>query len=95
METITYDQVQQLVEKLPEAKLPLVYHFLVELAEKEEGPQSPQAEFMRLSPEERYQRLSKQAEQMKAYYEQTADERTEWQAGDFIDEDEPRGNLVS
>lgn len=35
METITYDQVQQLVEKLPETKLPLVYHFLVELVGKE------------------------------------------------------------
>lgn len=93
MEAITYDQVQQLVEKLPETKLPLVYHFLVELAGKEVEPQSPQADFMRLSPEERHQLLSQQAEQMKAYYEQSADERTEWQAGDFIDE--PRGNLVS
>ena len=89
MEVITYDQVQQLVEKLPETKLPLVYHFLVELAGKEVEPQSPQADFMRLSPEERHQLLSQQAEQMKAYYEQTADERTEWQAGDFIDELDP------
>ena len=93
MEAITYDQVQQLVEKLPETKLPLVYHFLVELAEQEAEPQSLQAEFMRLSPKERHQCLSQQAEQMRAYYEQTADERAEWQAGDFIDE--PRGNLVS
>ena len=36
MEAITYTQVQQLVEKLPEAKLPLVYHFLLE------GEVSPQ-----------------------------------------------------
>ena len=86
METITYTQVQQLVEKLPEAKLPLAYHFLLELADKDVDPQSPQADFMRLSPEERYHLLSEQAEQMKAHYEQTADERTEWQAGDFIDE---------
>jgi len=86
METITYTQVQQLVEKLPETKLPLAYHFFLELADKDVDPQSPQADFMRLSPEERHRLLSEQAEQMKAHYEQTADERTEWQAGDFIDE---------
>ena len=88
MEAITYTQIQQLVEKLPETKLPLVYRFLLELADKDVEPQSPQADFMRLSPEERHQLLSEQAEQMKAHYEQTADERTEWQAGDFIDERE-------
>ena len=88
MEAITYTQVQQLIEKLPETKLPLVYHFLLELADKDVEPQSPQADFIRLSPEERHRLLSQQAEQMKAHYEQTADERTEWQAGDFIDERE-------
>ncbi|RKU26274.1 hypothetical protein C6499_13525 [Candidatus Poribacteria bacterium] len=86
MKTITYTQVQQLVEKLPETKLPLVYRFLLELADKDIDPQSPQADFMRLSPEERHRLLSEQAEQMKTHYEQAADERTEWQAGDFIDE---------
>ena len=88
METITYTQIQQLVEKLPETKLPLVYHFLLELAERDVEPQSPQVDFMRLSPEEQHRLLSEQAEQMKAHYEQTADERTEWQAEDFIDERE-------
>ena len=88
MEGITYTQVQQLVEKLPETKLPLAYHFLLALAEREVDPQSPQADFMRLSPEERHRLLSEQAEQMKTHYEQTAGERTEWQAGDFIDERE-------
>ena len=44
METITYTQVQQLVEKLPEAKLALAYDLLLELVEKEIGPQSPQVE---------------------------------------------------
>ncbi len=34
METITYPQVQQLVEKLPETKLPLAYHLLLELVVK-------------------------------------------------------------
>lgn len=95
METITYTQIQQLVENLPETKLPLVYHFLLELAERDVEPQSPQADFMCLSPEERHRLLSEQAEQMKAHYEQTADERTEWQAGDFIDEYETRRDLVS
>ena len=95
MEAITYTQVQQLVEKLPETKLPLAYRFLLELVDKGVEPQSPQADFMRLSPEERHLLLSEQAEQMKAHYEQTAEERTERQAGDFIDEREPRGNLVS
>ena len=94
METITYTQVQQLVEKLPEAKLALAYDLLLELVEKEIGPQSPQVEFMKLSVEEQQSLLSQQAEQMKTHYEQTADERTEWQAGDFIDEHETRGDLV-
>lgn len=84
METITYTQVQQLVEKLPETKLALAYDLLLELVEKEIVPQSPQAEFMHLSVAERRVLLSQQAERMKTHYEQTANERTEWQAGDFI-----------
>ena len=35
METITYTQVQQLVEKLPETKLPLVYHFFFFFSERD------------------------------------------------------------
>ena len=85
MEGITYIQVQELVEKLPKTKLPVAYHFLLELANKEVELQSPQADFMRLSSEERHRLLSEQAKQMKAHYEQTADERTEWQVGDFIE----------
>ena len=77
METITYTQVQQLVEKLPETQLALAYHLLLGLVE------------------ERQTLLSQQAEQMKIHYKQTADERTEWQSGDFIDEHETRGDLVS
>ena len=84
MKTITYAEVQQLVTKIPEMELPLAYCFLVELVAGE--PQSPQAAFMRLSVDERRQILAQQAEQMKAHYEETADERTEWQSGDFIDE---------
>ena len=95
METITYTQVQQLVEKLPETQLTLAYHLLLGLVEKEVDPQSPQAEFMKLSVEERQTLLSKQAEQMKIHYEQTVNERTEGQSGDFLDEHETRGDLVS
>ena len=86
MLTITYTEVQALVEKLPESKLPLAYRLLHVLAAAEE--ESPQAKFMRLSLEERRQLLSQQAEQMKEHYEQTESERAGWQAGDFIDESE-------
>ena len=84
MATITHSQVQELVKKLPETKLPLAYHLLQELADKDVETLS-QADFMRLSIDKRRRILAQQAEQMKVHYEQTADERTEWQAGDFID----------
>ncbi len=93
MRTITHTELQTLVTKLPESKLPLAYRLLHALTVAE--GESPQAKFMRLSADERRQLLSQQAEQMKTHYEETADERTEWQAGDFIDESETRGNLVS
>ena len=44
-----------------------------------------QVDFMQLSLEERRQILAQQADQLKSYYKRTRDERTEWQAGDFID----------
>lgn len=84
MKTVTYAEVQQLVTKIPETELPLAYRLLAELAAGE--TQSPQAAFMRLSVDERRQVLAQQAEQMKTHYEETADERTEWQTGCFIDE---------
>ena len=84
MKTITYAEVQQLVTKIPEKELPLVYLLLTELAAGE--TESPQAAFMRLSVDERRQVLAQQAAQMKTHYEETADERAEWQTGDFIDE---------
>lgn len=84
MKTVTHAEVQQLVTKIPETELPLAYCLLAELAVAE--PQSPQAALMRLSVDERRQVLAQQAEQMKTHYEETADERTEWQSGDFIDE---------
>lgn len=90
MDKITHSQVQELVMQLPVAKLLLAYNFLLGLVDKEaDTPSSFQVDFMRLSLEERNQILAQQAEQMLAHYEQTAKERQEWQAGDFINECEP------
>jgi hypothetical protein len=86
METVTYAQVQQLIKNLPETKLPLAYRLLLELADKEVDTPSPQADFMSLSLNERNRILAQQANQMQTHYKQSADERTEWQTGDFIDE---------
>ncbi len=86
METIIYSHVQQLIKKLPETKLSLVYRLLLELTDKEAETLSPQADFMRLSLTERRRILAQQADQMKAHYEQSADERIEWQTGDFVNE---------
>lgn len=74
MKTVTYTQVEQLLKKLPKAKLPIAYHLLVDLINREVDEQSPQAAFMRLSLEERRQLLSEQAKQMKGHYEQISDE---------------------
>jgi hypothetical protein len=83
MRTITHTEVQALVAKLPESKLPLAYRLLHSLTTTE--GESPQAKFMQLSTDERRKLLSQQAEQMKDHYEQTAAERTEWQAGNYIE----------
>lgn len=85
METITYFQVQALVEQLPEERLPAAYHMLRELVAQGDALQS-QLEFLHLPPSQRRQVLARQAEALKAHYQQTAAERSEWQAGDFLDE---------
>ena len=77
MKTVTYTQVEQLVKKLPKSKLPIAYHLLVDLVNREVDEQSPQAVFMRLSLEERHQLLAQQAEQMKEHYEQMSEEHTD------------------
>ena len=74
MKTVTYTQIEQLVKKLPKTKLPIAYHLLVDLINREVDEQSPQAAFMRLSLEKRRQRLAEQAKQMKEHYEQMSDE---------------------
>ena len=91
MDKITHSQVQELVKQLPVPKLLLAYNLLLGLVEKKaETPSSLQVDFMQLSVAERSRILAQQAEQMLAHYEQTAKERQEWQAGDFINECEPR-----
>ena len=92
MGTITHAQVQELVRNLPETRLSLAFNFLQDLAD-EDTELISQAGFARLAPmtplnssaDERRQVLAQQAERMKDHYEQTAGERTEWQAGDFSD----------
>ena len=85
MDTITYSQIQELVNQLPAAKLPLAYSFLVDLAKKAEDAQSPQFNFMLLPLNERRRIMAQQAEQLVAHYERTETERQVWLTGDFID----------
>ena len=86
METITYSQVQELVKQLSETKLAVAYDLLLSLAKQNDDELLPQINFMRLPADERYQILARQAEQMKAHYEQMTDERDEWQSGEFLNE---------
>ena len=89
METITYSQVQELVQHLPAERLPAAYELLRELADRGETLQS-QLDFKHLPPAERSRILARQAEELKAYYEHTSDERSEWQAGGFLDDNPAR-----
>ncbi len=83
METITYSQVQELVEQLPAERLPAAYQVLQELAGRGETLES-QLDFKQLPLAQRRRILARQAEELKARYEQSTDERSEWQAGDFL-----------
>ena len=85
MENITYSQVQELVQNLPAERLRAAYEVLLELADRGETLQS-QLAFRQLPRAERRRILARQAEELKAHYAQTCDERSEWQAGDFMDE---------
>ncbi len=86
METITYSQVQELVMRLPETRLPLAYRLLLSIADDELEALAPQLNFLVLPMSERERILAQQAEQMVAHYDQTAVDRELWQAGDFVDE---------
>jgi len=84
MATVTYSQVAQLVKGLPETKLPVAYRLLAELTDAD--PESPPLDFLRLPVEERRRLMAQQAAAIVGHYEETADGRREWQAGDFRDE---------
>jgi hypothetical protein len=86
METITPSQIQELVMRLPAAKLPFAFSFLANLADKETELPSPQLDFLLLPLSERRRLMAEQAKRMVSHYEQTAGERQAWQAGDFADE---------
>jgi len=85
METITYDLVQELVRRLPVKKLPIVYRLLVHLSASKVDSSSPQQDFMLLPLKERRRLMAEQAKLMAAHYKETALERQEWQAGDFVE----------
>ena len=84
METITYAQIQELVSCLPIKKLPILHRMLIHLSENDIDSTSPQQNFMLMPLEEHRHLMAEQAKQMTAHYEETASERQEWQAGDFI-----------
>lgn len=87
MEAITHSQVQEVVRRLPAAKLPAAFDFLNDLVEREPPKSSPQSALLNLPLSQRRNILALQAQQLKEHYEQTAQERQAWQTGDFRDED--------
>lgn len=85
MDTITYAQVQELVTRIPIVKLPIAYERLAKLAQERVDKLSPQQQFSLLSFEEQQHMLEQQAADMVEHYQQTSDERNEWQSGDIIE----------
>lgn len=85
MPAITYAQVQELVTRIPAVKLPIAYDLLTKLAQERIEKLSPQQQFLLLSFEEQQRLLEEQAAEMVEHYQQTTDERNEWQSGDFIE----------
>jgi hypothetical protein len=85
MQTVSHSQIQELVKRLPAAKLPIAYNFLLALVTNQMDMESLQFEFMLLPLSERRRIMTQQAEQMVAHYAQTTSERLEWQAGDFVE----------
>ena len=90
MGNVTHAQVRELVNSLPETKLSIAFQILQNLAERDaeslsqdDLSRSSRIAFGDSSLDERRKLLSQQAERMKVYYEQSGDERAEWQAGDF------------
>ncbi len=84
-ETISYLQVQELVRKLPDKKLPIAYRLLSNLHPDNINSPSLQHDFMSLPLEERQSVMRQQAENMLAHYEQNKSDWQEWQAGEFLE----------
>lgn len=74
---ITYDQVQELVRRLPVKKLPILYRLLVDLNANNIDSSSLQQDFMLLPLTERRKLMAEQAKQMAAHCEETASEHHE------------------
>ena len=85
MATITYDQVQELVRRLPVKKLPILYRLLIDLNSNTMDSSSLQQDFMMLPLSERRNLMAEQAKKMAVHYKETASERPVWQTGDFIE----------
>jgi hypothetical protein len=85
MQSITYSQIQELVMRLPAAKLPIAYDLLLDLVSGEPDAATSQLDFMLLPLIERRRLMAEQAEQMVTHYEQTKEERRDWQKGDFVE----------
>jgi hypothetical protein len=86
MEPVTYSQLQQVIQQLPEAKLGEAYRALVDLLKQPSGKVSPHSKLRRLPLEERRRVMAEQATQLLSHYERTGVERDDWQAGDFANE---------
>ena len=68
MQTVTYNQIQELVASLPRTQLSRAYDLLRDLLPETPQPSSPQREFMRLSLSERQRLLSDQAAELVEHY---------------------------
>jgi hypothetical protein len=84
MNPISLADVQQLVLQLPAEKLPHAFRLLKSLST--ELPAS-QSSFLKSPKNERARLLTQQAADLLEHYTQTANERQEWQSGDFHDGD--------
>jgi hypothetical protein len=85
MQTVTYNQIQELVASLPRTQLSRAYELLRDLLPETPQSSSPQREFMRLPLNERQHLLSDQAAELVEHYTHTHEDRELWQGGDIED----------
>jgi hypothetical protein len=86
MRHVTQAEIHDLLSRLPAAKLPVAYNMLERLIADDIVLLPAQQDFLRLPHAESRRLLREQARQMVEHYEQTAAERTSWQAGQFADD---------